>query len=799
MSDRGWSVTDEEYLAAPAAAVLAFHGIYPQGKQGCIEMLHHGERIATCGQVRPHPRRWRSESHSELQKRCADPAGCAVDVRVTQPALNLSYSVRLQGDGEAVVLTVELDEPLQAEDDAGFSLELYPPAFYGRTFHLDGASGAFPRDPVRAAGRGPDWHPVALPMASGRRVSIAPEDPERRMAIEGVGCEIALLDPRRGDDEEWFRLCTSIEPGASGRVAEWRITPHQIAGWRRQPVVCVSQVGYHPDQRKRAVIEFDRREEDLGSAALYRADEESGWEKVSERPVEDWGCWLAYRYGTFDFTDVRESGLYQLRYRGRCEGPFRIGEEVYDEGVWQPTLAAYLPVQMCHAAVWDGFRLWHGACHLDDAVQAPTSHEHFDGYRQGASTDTPYAPFEHIPHLDRGGWHDAGDTDLAAGSQAGTTYPLVLACEEFAPDLDQTTVKPDERLVRMYLPDGAPDILQQIAWGVECLLGGYRAVGHSFCGIIAGDERPYYQRGEVATMTDNLLYDASLAEDEATGTRSGRCDDRWVFTNRDTALEYRVAAVLASASRVLAPYDDDLASEARETALRAWRFEQDNPPVRHRGGYVPRDVETEEVIATVEMLVTTGEGEYAERLVALLPVIQEHVSRVGWAAARALPMVEDQEFEDGVHAALAGYAGKLQEELAGNPFGVLWQPRIWGVAWQVLQFARRHYYLVRAFPDLFDREDLLSVLNYTLGCHPGGGLSLVSGVGTRFVTQMFGINRSSRSYVPGGVVSGPNLVRPHFVEYKQDTPFLWQQSENVIGGAGNYIFCALAARALLDG
>jgi hypothetical protein len=92
---------------------------------------------------------------------------------------------------------------------------------------------------------------------------------------------------------------------------------------------------------------------------------------------------------------------------------------------------------------------------------------------------------------------------------------------------------------------------------------------------------------------------------------------------------------------------------------------------------------------------------------------------------------------------------------------------------------------------------VLSALNYVLGCHPGDNLSLVSAVGARSVTVAFGINRSSWHYTPGGVVSGPNLIRPDFPELKEEIPFLWQQSEYVISGAAAYIFCVLAAERLL--
>ncbi len=798
MPDDCWSVTEEGYLESAGAAVLAFHGIYPQGKQGGVEIIQHGERIATCGDVRAHPRWWRPAGYSRLVERRPDPDGAGIEVRLEHPELDLPYAVRLRGEGEAVRLTVELDRPLASpEDEPGFCLDLYPPAYFGKTFHLDGASGVFPREPNRPTDAGPDWHPLATPMACGRRLVIAPEDPLRRMVIEGVGCELALLDGRKGDEEMWFTVCTFIPAGAAGRAVEWLITPHQADGWRREPAIAVSQVGYHPDQAKRAVIELDPRERDMGRACLLRVEPDGGCAPVLERPVEDWGEFLKCRYGIFDFTDVREPGIYLIQCAGRSAGPFRIGPDVYREGVWQPTLEYYFPVQMCHVAVWNGLRIWHGACHLDDALQAPTSHEHFDGYRQGPTTDTQYEPFEHIPGLGIGGWHDAGDTDLAAGSQARTVHALALAREEFGADVDRTTVRPDERLVLMHLPDGKPDILQQVAWGAECLLGGYRAAGHSFCGIIAGDERSYYQRGEVASMTDNLVYDPSLAPDERTGTHSGRRDDRWAFTNRDTGLEYHVAAALAAASRALKGYDDPLAQECLETALGAWEYEQGHPPARHRSGYVPAGPQAEQVVAAAELLVTTGEAAFADRLVALLPVIGDHVAATAWAVARALPQVDDEAFSGAVRGLLEGYAREVERELAGNPFGVQWRPHIWGVAWQILDFARRHYYLVRAFPDLFDREALLSVLSYVLGCHPAGNLSLVSGVGARSATVTFGINRASWSYVPGGVVSGPNLVRPHFVEFKEDYPFLWQQSENVIPGGASYVFCVLAADALL--
>ena len=474
-----WSVHELQYLDAPGASVLAFHNIYPQGKQGGVEIIQHGERVAVCGQLRPDVRAGRPKLHSSPGERRVDAQAVLIEVPLTEPNLALAYTVRLRGEGDSVRLTVDLVAPFDAAaaPGAAFCMELYPPAFFGKSYHLGGVSAVFPREPNRPVTANPAGRSRATDMARGSRLVLAPEDPARRMTIEGVGCELELFDGRKCDDEAWFTVSTPLRAGATHGAVEWLITPHRIPGWRRAPVIAVSQVGYHPDQDKRAVIELDAACEDLGTAALLRVDDGGGPVPALSAPVHKWGKWLRYQYGIFDFTQVREPGLYVVSYAGQSAGPFRIGADVYAQGVWQPTLESFLPVQMCHVDVWDGLRLWHGACHLDDAVQAPAPVEHVDAYVQGQTTDTQFEPFEHIPHLNVGGWHDAGDTDLAAGSQAGTVLPLALAWEEFGPDTDQTAVRRDERLVLMFTPDGVPDLVQQIAWGAECLLGGYRAVG----------------------------------------------------------------------------------------------------------------------------------------------------------------------------------------------------------------------------------------------------------------------------------------------------------------------------------
>ena len=830
-----WKLNEHGYLEAPGLAALVYDNEYQEGKQGGVEVIQHGERILSCGDLRlaTAPGQWgRLPERGEREVEPGDgEAKTAPRVRVSRrfsdPALD--YTVRVEPEGAALRVSVDLLAPLPdaLQGQLGFNLEIYPGAYFGKGFCMDAnASNAgempdrrtcrlFPRQgngPRRQGPVGGDEDTIQLvPLATGARLVAAPDDPLRRFEVVSRTGTLNLYDGRDVAQNGWFVLRELLRAGATRNAIVWLITPNAVPEWRRAPVIALSQVGYHPAQIKQAVLELDPRTETLEEVVLERV-ESAGAVVVTSGQPQRWGRFLAYEYATFDFTAVEQPGFYRIRYGDQVAGPFAIDPHVYREDVWQPTLETFFPAQMCHVAVRDGAQVWHGACHLDDALQAPTSHEHLDGYRQYATTDTPYEPHEHIPHLARGGWHDAGDYDLAAGSQAGATHILALTRELFGVNTDQTTVDTDAGLVLLHTPDGVPDIIEQVAHGVDNLLSGYRAAGHSFHGIIAATREQYTHLGDASTMTDNRIYDPDLGPDErretALGAFSGKMDDRWAFTNRDTALEYKVAAALAAAGRVLREHQPSLAEECLKTAVQVWAGEHAREPVEQRGAYVPRGVEVQEVVAAVELFLAAGPDRaaaapYRDRLLELLPIIEAHVMRVGGAVARALTELDagdpETPFARTLRAALEGAMPPFEAQLQQNPFGILFRPHIWGIGWQLLSYAVQTYQLWLAFPDLIDREIVLRVLNYNLGCHPSSNTSLVSGVGAVSSTVAYGTNRHEWSYIPGGVISGPALIRPDFMELKEPWPFLWQQTEYVIGGSADYIFCVLAADHMLNG
>ena len=154
-SDRPfWTVNDAGYLEAPGLSVLVFHNSYPEGKQGGVGIIQHGERTATCGDLRWEdvPEQW--DALPEPGDRIVDAERGSVRVPLRFEDAHLAYSVRVEPDGKSVLVTVDVDHPRNPSPigEIGFNLELYPGTYRGAAYHLGGRMGRFPRQyngPVR--------------------------------------------------------------------------------------------------------------------------------------------------------------------------------------------------------------------------------------------------------------------------------------------------------------------------------------------------------------------------------------------------------------------------------------------------------------------------------------------------------------------------------------------------------------------------------------------------------------------------------------------------------------------------
>lgn len=796
--DATLTFNDQEYFEAQGVNVLAFsnwyNGFFSDSKISGVELIHHGMRTMTNGDVRLHstPEQW--DDIPGLVERKVE--NNVVEAFMRYEKYDFDYSVRVQSLKHGVKISVILPKPVPEVllGKAGFNLEFLPAAYFERAFIMDETPGVFPiypSGPKERVGVQP------TPLATGKTLVVAPETEFRRVAISSQTGELAFYDGRAKAQNGWFVVREVLPADKKGEVLSWTLDAGALKNWLREPVIGHSQVGYHPAQKKVAVIELDKLDKKVKKASLIKIDASGKQKTIKTAKPEEWGRYKRYNYRLFDFTDVTETGLYALQYGDIQTTPFRIDSRVYEKA-WHPSLEVYMPVQMDHVLINEAYRVWHGASHLDDARQAPVNHEHFDLYAQGPTTDTKYKPGEHVPGLNIGGWYDAGDFDIRTQTQYHTVRGLVDSWEEFTPKRDTTLVDYDRRYVDLHVADGKPDLLQQVEHGTLALIAQYRAFGRAVSGIIVPDITQYTHLGDGLTMTDNMIYNKRMSELESNGLESGVPDDRWVFTSRSSALNYGSMAALAAASRVLKGYNDKLAKECLDTALAAWAEEQSHEPFTFKvGNTTGGDLNAEMLDAAVELLITTGDKQYAKAISGLLSKLDDKFLFHAVTLAKVIPYM-DGDYKKSVRKLAEGYAATLGSGLSDNPYGVMITEGGWAGNGYVLMQTAAHYYLHKAFPDLFDKESVLRGLNYLYGTHPHSNISFVSNVGTVSKRVAYGSNRADFSFISGGVVPGVLILKPDFPENKENWPFLWGENEYVVGMAARHIFAANAADTLLN-
>jgi hypothetical protein len=679
---------------------------------------------------------------------------------------------------------------------------------------VDGKPGIFPRYPAGPAivkpattqvrqfegystfddrGRGEYVEPD--PIAMGKTMVFAPEDPERRVTIKALSGELMLLDGRTVAQNGWYVVRSLLDVKKTGKVAEWIVQPHVIPGWTRTPVVGFSQAGYAPSQPKRAVIELDPNDTPLSTASIFEVPATGDPVERLKVKVQPWGKYLRYHYATADFSEIRQPGLYFIQYGSQKTETFPVDPGVYDT-VWHPTSDVWFPAQMDHMTVNEAYRVWHGLPHMDDALQAPVNIQHFDGYRMGPTTETKYKPLERIPGLAVGGWFDAGDFDIQTGSHASVILNMVATWEAFRPTRDQTLIDQGGRFVDMHRPDGKPDLLQQIEHGTLQVVAQHKAFGRAIRGIVDSALHRYHHLGDATTQTDGLIYDPSMKPYESDGRRSGTPDDRWAFTGQTPSTNYLSIGALAAASRALRGFNDSLAEESLALAPRSYAEERERAVKAPATGPEAMFGQGAELTAVARLLITTKEQAYRDRFDALIwPSLDRGVGRGMGVAARALPFLEAA-----YAAKLRPYVAKYKSDIDGifkqNPYGVPIATGGWGGNGGVIGYGSTNYYLHRAYPDLIGSEYVFRGLDFIFGTHPASNVSFVNAVGTRSKKMAYGTNRADMTIIPGGVVPGILVLKPDYPEHMEDWPFLWGENEVTIGICADYIFLANAASAL---
>ena len=780
-------LNDREYFERQGVNVLVFsnnfNGGFNDEKNSGLEIIHHGVRTVQGGAVRLSntPEQW--DLVPKTISRKVDRDKNSIEVSMRYDDYDFDSRVVVTAKGKAVEISVWLDKPVPEKlaGEAGLNIEFLPSQYWLKTYSVDGRLGRLPRyatsqtitrpnseKPRQFKGfktyddRGTNRFVDPLPIETGHQITLATDQPERMISISS-NAELKLYDGRMLAQNGWFVLRSVLPKDKTGKVLSWTVEPHAIPGWIREPNIGFSQVGYIPDQPKVAVIELDKNDTPQATASLMRIKPDGTSEQAYSGAIKSWEPYYKYNYVKFDFSSVRQPGIYYIQYGKTRSNDFLIDERVYDK-ITDATTDVWVPIHMNHMYVNEGYRTWHGEPFKEGYLQAPPS-DHFDLHSQGESTDTKYKPLELIPGLNIGGFFDAGDFDIETGSNINVVQNFIRTWELFHPQRDETFVSQQQRYVDLHRPDGVPDILQFIEHGILNLVAQAEQIGHMASTLSNSVLDNYHHLGDAASITDGLHYDPSLKpyEVSADGKRSGTPDDMWAFTTRNPRLDLQAAGVFTSAARVLKGYNDDLAKRAQTQADRLRKEATELLAKRN----VRRNAQAE----------TDDAWLYGDA----------NLVRNVQTALDSVPM-KDKSYLKRIRPLIVKFAEYVKSFDAQNPYGVPIGLGNWAGLNMVLNFGIAVNYAHIYFPDIVSKDEIYRVSNWLYGCHPYHNYSFVAVVGAARPKQVFyGNNRADFSFIPGNVAPGLLFRQPDHFENYDDWPFLWGQNEGTIAGNTQYV------------
>ena len=217
-----------------------------------------------------------------------------------------------------------------------------------------------------------------------------------------------------------------------------------------------------------------------------------------------------------------------------------------------------------------------------------------------------------------------------------------------------------------------------------------------------------------------------------------------------------------------------------------------------------------DIDAILQLYITTKDKKYADRFLEKIWTLLEQptggrdfgqmffASRSLNPALKAIPYM-DAEYKAKLKEYIIKYKKSIEETEKKNPFGLPISGGGWGGSGAVVNSAITNYLAYKAFPEIMSKEYVLRGLNYIFGCHPYSNISFVNAVGTRSKKVAYGNNRADFTTIAGGIVPGVMLLKPDFLENKDDWPFLWGENEVTVAGSAEYIFLAIAVNDLING
>src|SRR5438270_6927935 len=265
-ADFSMKVTDKNYLDTQGFSVFlydsTYHPIFVDQKNTAMEMILHGQRIATNGDVRlmPTPEQW--DLVATLKDRHADKANDRLTAELAFPTFDLSYTLEVAAEPGGVKVSINLDKPLPQKlaGRAGFNLEFLPSIYMGKAYLVDGTKASiFPRMPNDPMTKGlplpdepkkayylEDWdkakgYTQPLPFAEGKSITLGVDDALARLNVVSDTANLMLLAGRDRAQNGWFVLRSLIPSRKTTGASLWHIRPDVIPDGTRPPMIAHRQ------------------------------------------------------------------------------------------------------------------------------------------------------------------------------------------------------------------------------------------------------------------------------------------------------------------------------------------------------------------------------------------------------------------------------------------------------------------------------------------------------------------------------------------------------------------------------
>ena len=259
-------LNDKGYLEYQGVNVMLAQDFYPEGHQGGVGVIQNGLRVATNGDLRLEatPGQW--SPIPKVGGHTIDKASQMISVQmhypnedmdrhgfnpIIYPDLHFSYSVRVVPEGKSFRIIVDLDSALPAAwyDKVGFNFELFPGALFGKSYYADSSFGIFPRQANTQNYSDAAGELQVTPMATGNKLTVAPEAALQTMTIENLNKnQLQLIDGRGKYNNGWFIVRSLVAKGKTKGAIEYA---HGFAPVIAMPAAVISVVVFRTTRFRR--------------------------------------------------------------------------------------------------------------------------------------------------------------------------------------------------------------------------------------------------------------------------------------------------------------------------------------------------------------------------------------------------------------------------------------------------------------------------------------------------------------------------------------------------------------------